>query len=61
MTIIKTFSGYHIGKSDRHNKYLYISRIHKDGGIDYTTDYTYARTFSKSAAESIILKLQAEV
>lgn len=36
------------------DKYLYVSKVKKDGTFDYVTDYTYAKKFSSNAVDKLL-------
>lgn len=50
-SITKTCWGYMIRKNDPDYKYgLYVCTVKRDGTYEFTTDYTYAKTFSLKTA-----------
>ena len=44
--------GYCIKAPNPHGKYyIYVSKVHRNGKYEFTTDYTYAKFMSRKTAE----------
>ena len=57
----KTCWGYMIHKNDPRYKFgLYVSKVKRDGTYEFTTDYTYAKTYSLKTATKHLNILNAQ-
>lgn len=54
--LVKTAFGWQIRKTNPRypDRWLYVSKVHKDNTLDWSTDHTYAKGFSEKTARKLL-------